>query len=343
MKRFGIIGCGLVSDFHGKAIQMSDKAELVGAADIKLERAQSFVEKYGGKAMSIDELISRDDIDVINVLTPNAYHEEYVVKAVRAGKHVLVEKPPEMTLEKTDNMIAEAEKAEVKLGVVLQCRFRKAIEAIKDAIDSGRFGRIIHADAYMKWYRPTEYYFRDSWRSSRSQGAGVIIQHAFHYIDLLHHLAGPVDKVFARIQNLAHPEVELEDTVIAILDYANGAQGLVQGSTALYPGTDIRIEINGQNGTAIMMGEKIITWKFKDERPEDESIRKIGVDAAMTAATGAADFGYYEHQWLIEDMVDAIENDRDPRITCVSARDTLATALAMYESGDTGKEAKVKR
>lgn len=341
--RFGVIGCGLVSDFHGKAINASPKAELVAAADMKPERAQAFVKKYGGEALSVDELLARKDIDVINVLTPNAYHEEYVVKAVRAGKHVLVEKPPEMTLEKTDHMIEEARKAGVKLGVVLQCRFRKAVEAMKAAVDSGRFGRIIHADAYMKWFRPTEYYFRDSWRSSREQGAGVIIQHAFHYIDLLHHLAGPVDKVFARTRNLAHPEVKLEDSVIAILDFVNGAEGIVQASTALYPGTDIRIELNGENGTAIMMGEKIITWKFKDERPEDEEIRKIGSETAMTAATGAADFGYYEHQWLIEDMIDAIENDRDPRVTCLSARDTLATALAMYESGDTGKEVRVKR
>jgi UDP-N-acetyl-2-amino-2-deoxyglucuronate dehydrogenase len=341
-KNFAVIGCGLVSDFHGKAINASPKAELVAAFDLMPERAQAFVEKYGGEAMELDAMLAREDIDVVNVLTPNAYHEEYVLKAIRAGKHVLVEKPPELTLEKTDGMIREAEKAGVKLGVVLQCRFRTAIEAIKGAIDSGRFGRIIHADAYMKWFRPKEYYLKDGWRSSREQGAGVIIQHAFHYIDLLHHLAGPVDTVFARTNNLFHSQVNLEDTAIAILDYANGAQGIVQASTALYPGTDIRIEINGENGTAIMMGEKILTWAFKDERPEDEEIRKIGSQSAMTAATGAADFGYYEHQWLIEDMVDAIEANRDPRVTCTSARHTLAIALAMYESGDTGRAVKVK-
>lgn len=336
---FGVIGCGLVSQFHGKAIHAAQGAQLVAAADMVKDRAVQFTQTYGGEALdTIDQLFERDDVDVVNVLTPNAYHEEYVVRAAEAGKHVLVEKPPEMTLEKVDHMIEAADKAGVKLGVVLQCRFRKAIEAIKGAVEEGRFGRLLHGDAYMKWYRPTEYYFRDAWRRSRSQGAGVTIQHAFHYLDLLYHLMGPVQSVWARMTNLAHPDVELEDTVLALFKYTNGAQGLLQASTALYPGTDIRVEINGENGTAIMQGERITTWAFKEEQEDDEAIRKIGSEVIQTAATGAANFAYFEHQYLIEDMIRAIREDRSPRVTAQSARGSLEIALAMYASADSGKE-----
>ncbi|HHW10262.1 MAG TPA: Gfo/Idh/MocA family oxidoreductase [Firmicutes bacterium] len=334
--RFGLIGCGLISDFHGKAINASRGGVLVAAADMRAERAEACVQKYGGRAMTIDELLASPDIDVINVCTPNAYHGEYVIKAAEAGKHVLVEKPPELTLEKVDAMIAACQKAGVKLGVVLNVRTRTAIQAIKKAIDEGRFGKILAADAYMKWYRSTEYYFMDDWRSSRAAGAGVIIQHAFHYFDLLQYLAGPVEKVMAKTLNLAHPQVQLEDTAAAFFTYKSGAFGLLQASTALYPGTDIRIEINGENGTAIMVGERIDTWKFKEERPEDAEIRKIGSAAQATAAGGAADFGVEEHTRIINDMIEAVREDREPFVSAASARHTLAIALAMYESADNG-------
>jgi len=332
---FGLIGYGLVAPFHAKALADSEKADLIAVAGRNPNKARAFCQEHGGEALaSIDALYPRGDIDVIAVLTPNASHEQYAVKAAQAGKHVLVEKPPEMTLEKTDRIIDACRENEVKLGIVLQCRFRKAVEAIKSAIDSGRFGKLLHGDAFMKWFRPQEYYHRDPWRSSRAEGGGVIIQHAFHYFDLLHHLMGPVKRVLARTSNLIHQDVELEDTVLAFLDYENGAQGVIEASTALFPGTDIRIEINGEKGTAIMQGERITTWQFADEKPEDEEIRKIGRAAAQTAAGGAAAFLHQEHMYLIDDMVDAVRENREPRITGQSARGTLEIALAMYKSAD---------
>ena len=336
---FGIVGCGLVSQFHGKAIAAAADAELIAATDLLPERAQEFCQQFGGDAMdSFEEMMARDDIDVVNVLTPNAAHERYVVQALEGGKHVIVEKPPEMTLEKTDNMIAASERTGKKLAVCLQVRFRKAIEAIKAAIDAERFGRLLHGDTYMKWFRTTEYYMSDDWRQRRDQGAGVTIQHAFHYIDLLHHLMGPVKRLRANMSNLAHATVDLEDTLLAFLEYENGGRGVVQASTALYPGTDIRIEINGENGTAIMQGERITTWDFRDEQPQDAEARSIGSEQVKTAAGGAADFAFFEHQWLIEDMIRAIRSDGQPRVTCRSARGTLEIALAMYRSADEGRE-----
>jgi predicted dehydrogenase len=255
-----------------------------------------------------------------------------VLKCAAAGKHVLTEKPPAMTLRETDAMIAACRQAGVKFGCTVQCRIRKAIQAMKKAIDTGRFGKLLHADAYMKWFRSTEYYHSDAWRSSRKSGAGVTVQHAFHYIDLLQYLMGPGSRVEARMMNLAHPTVNLEDTVLAFIQFENGAQGVVQASTALWPGTDVRIEINGTDGTTIMVGEKMATWKFREERPEDEAIRLYGSVVQHTAAGGPTDFGFADHQVVIQDMIDAINEDREVVIPVAAVRPTLEIVLAMYQS-----------
>ena len=336
---FGLIGAGLVSAFHGDAINAVEEAELVACTDFNTERLETFCAEKGCEAAeSMEAMFADERIDVINVLTPNAYHAQCAIPAMEAGKHVIIEKPPEMTLQKVDQMIAARDANDVKCAISLQVRFRKPIEAIKAAIESGRFGKLLHGDAYMKWFRATDYYLMDDWRSKREEGAGVTIQHAFHYIDLLHHLMGEVDSVRAQMYNLAHPEVELEDTLLAFIDYSNGAKGVVQGSTALWPGTDVRIEINGENGTAVMQGERIVVWDFRDEQPDDDDIRSVGSEETKTAAGGAADFAYFEHMYMVEDMLNAIKTGGSPRVTLESSRGSLELALAMYKSADSDSE-----
>ncbi|MHB9131525.1 MAG: Gfo/Idh/MocA family protein [Armatimonadota bacterium] len=330
---FGMLGTGMISPLHGKAFQASEKAELIAAVDLNTERLGKFTGEFGCLGYtSLDELLANPKVTVVDILTPNHLHYEAVVKCARAGKHVLVEKPPAMSLREVDAMTAVCDEAGVKFGVVLQCRVRKSIQAMRKAIAEGRFGRILHADGYMKWFRSEEYYHMDAWRSSRRSGAGVTIQHAFHYIDLLQYLMGPVKQVYARMNNLAHPSVELEDTLLAMVDYQNGAQGIFEASTAFWPGTDVRIEVNGTDGTAVMTGERMTTWKFKDERPEDDEVRSYGSDAVATGATGPTDLAFHDHMVVIDDMVDAILHDRDPIISTPTVRPTLEWALAMYQS-----------
>ncbi len=334
--RFGLLGAGLIAPFHAKSIAAIDGCELVAIADSNRKRADDRAREFGCKACSsLDELLADKSIDVIGILLPNHLHAEPTIAAAQAGKHVLVEKPPAMSLADTDRMIAACKQANVKLGIVLNCRVRKPIQAMRDAIASGRFGRILQADAIMKWYRTSEYYHSDDWRSQRRSGAGVTIQHAFHYIDLLQYLMGPARTVRAQMCNLAHQDVELEDTLNAWLEFENGAHGMVEASTAFWPGTDIRIEVNGENGTAIMIGERMETWKFRDDRPEDEQIRQFGRKSVTTAAGGPADFDFADHQKVIEGMVEAVRNGGEPIITAPSARNTLEIALAMYQSART--------
>ena len=330
---FGVLGAGLVAPFHAKAIRASDGGALVAFCDARLDRALKLAEQFGGQAYgSLDEMLKNPAIDVVNVALPNHLHCEAVLKSAAAGKHVLTEKPPAMTLAETDAMIAACRRSGVKFGCTVQCRVRKSIQAMKQAVDSGRFGKLLHADAFMKWFRATEYYQSDAWRMSRKSGAGVTVQHAFHYIDLLQHLAGPVARVQARMTNLAHPAIPLEDTTLAFLDFKCGAQGVVEASTALWPGTDIRIELNGTEGTAIMTGEKMTTWRFKDDRPEDAAIRDYGSQSQATGAGGAADFAFLDHQVVIQDMIDAIRAGREVIIPVSSVRPTLEIVLAMYHS-----------
>jgi predicted dehydrogenase len=210
------------------------------------------------------------------------------------------------------------------------------VQALRRAIQEGRFGKLHHADVFMKWFRSADYYRLDAWRTSRRSGAGVTIQQAFHYLDLLQYLVGPAKSVHAQMTNLAHPGIALEDTALAFVTYQNGAQGVVEASTALWPGTDVRIEVNGENGTAIVVGERMDTWKFKDDRPEDEEIRHLGSAAVATGATGAADLGFRDHQAVVEDMVHAVAEGREPMITLASVRPTLEWALAMYQSAKQG-------
>jgi len=330
---FGLLGAGLIAPFHARALQASQRTTLVAAADVNPERLAKLTGEFGcASYSSLEEMLKNPQIQVVNVLTPNHLHYDAVIQAARAGKHVLVEKPPAMSLAEMDRMESAGRAAGVKIGVVLQCRTRKPVQAIRKAITEGRFGKIYHADACMKWFRSTEYYRTDAWRMSRRSGAGVTIQQAFHYIDLLQYVAGPVSRVQARMNNLAHPAIELEDTLLAFVDYQSGAQGVVEASTALWPGTDIRIEVNGENGTAITIGERMDTWRFRDERAEDEEIRHYGSATVATGATGAADLGFHDHQAVIEDMVEAIEIGREPMITLASVRPTLEWALAMYQS-----------
>jgi UDP-N-acetyl-2-amino-2-deoxyglucuronate dehydrogenase len=330
---FGIVGAGLIAPFHLNAIKDSQGGKAIGVFDISRDRAANVAEKFGISLFSsLEEMLQDKHVDVVCVATPNHLHRDSVIQAAKAGKHVLSEKPPAMTLRETDEMVEVCRTANVKFGCFVQCRVRKSIQAVKSAVDSGRFGKLLHADAYMKWFRPKEYYTSDGWRGQQKSGSGATVAQGFHYIDLLQYLVGPASEVDARMRNIGHPGIKLEDDVVAHLQYRCGAMGVIQLSTALWPGTDVRIEINGTDGTAIVVGEKMHTWKFRDERPEDEQIRTLGDSSQATGAGGAADLGYRDHRIVVQDMIDSIGKGGEVVIPVHSVRPSLEMVLAMYHS-----------
>ncbi len=337
---FGIVGCGLVSEFHARAIAGVEGARLVAAADPDAARRSAFAAKFGGEACEDHRaILENPDIQVVNICTPNNLHEQFVLDAAAARKHVMVEKPPEVSLDKADRMVTACQEAGVKFATILQVRFRPSVVALKRALDEGRFGRLLVADAQMKWYRPREYFDRDAWRGAkdRSGGGGVVMQHAFHYIDLLRWLTGGIASVRAQTYNLLHKDLAVEDSAVATFRYAEGAVGVLEASVALFPGAELRIELHGENGTVTIEGSRIRTWAFREERPGDAAMVE-SADSDQGAATGAADFGHAEHRAQIADMVAAVRDDREPAVTGRDGRDTLAAVLALYEAAETGKE-----
>jgi UDP-N-acetyl-2-amino-2-deoxyglucuronate dehydrogenase len=330
---FGVVGAGLVAPFHLAAIRDSEGGETIGVFDVARERAQKIAERFGVRIYAtLEEMLADRNVDVICVATPNHLHRDTVLLAAQAGKHVLTEKPPAMSLKETDEMIDACRRADVRFGCFVQCRIRKAIRAVKSAVDAGRFGHVLHADASMKWFRPQEYYTSAGWRGQQRCGSGVTVAQGFHYIDLLQYIAGEARTVDARMTNLGHPGISLEDDVLAHLRFRSGTEGVVQLSTALWPGTDVRIEINGTSGTAVVVGEKIQTWKFQDERPEDEEIRTLGDSSQATGAGGAADFGHRDHTVVVQDMIDSVRSGREVVIPVSTVRPSLEIVLAMYQS-----------
>jgi len=336
----GIVGAGMISSLHADALRNSRKARLVAVCDLQRPRAEKLVREFAPEATVYSDLgamLADPAVEIVDVVTPNALHTDTVLAAAKAGKHVLCEKPPAMSLGDTDRMIEACRRAGRKLGIFVQSRLREPIRQMKLALEQGRFGRLLRADAVMKWYRSTEYYQTDAWRQERRSGAGVTIQHAFHYIDLLQYLAGPAEWVQARMANLDHPQVQIEDTLDAVIHFQSGVIGSVQASTALWPGADVRVELFGQQGAAVMQGTALALWKFRDERPEDEAIRRCGDATQATAASSPTALPSIDHQKVIDDCVDAIENNREVAIPCETVRPTLEISLAMYQSARLGE------
>ncbi len=337
---FGILGAGMISSLHGDALRKSKKAKLVAVCDVDQARAQKLATQFAPEARvytRLEDMLNDPQVKVVNVVTPNHLHHEAVLKIAAAGRHVMCEKPPAMSLKHTDEMIAACAQAKVKFGIYVQCRVREPIRAMKQALAAGRFGRLLRADATMKWFRTSEYYKMDAWRSQRKSGAGVTIQHAFHYIDLLQYLAGPAQTVRASMCNLAHPDVNLEDTLDARIQFAGGAIGTISASTAAWPGTDVRVELFGEKGAAVMSGAAFALWQFKEEQPGDEAIRHLGKQGQATGGSSPTALESHEHQFVMDDCVDAIEQGREVHIPCAAVRPSLEMALAMYQADRLGQ------
>jgi predicted dehydrogenase len=334
-KGFGIIGAGMIAGIHADALRHSEKAYFAGAYDINPEAARKLTSSWDSGARvysSVEEMLADKRVEVVNVSTPNHLHTPFVLKAAAAGKHVLCEKPPAMSLEETDRMIAACHAAGVRFGIFVQSRVRHPARSMKQALAQGRFGKVLRVEALMKWYREPGYYSLAAWRSNVACGAGVTIQQAFHYYDLLQSLMGPATRVRAEMTNIGHPGIPVEDTLDARITFANGVAGTVFASTALWPGFDVRIELYGTEGCAIMEGTALKEWKFKQELPEDAVIRAGGTAQKATGSGAYNALQSEDHQFVIDDCVDAINEGREVCIPCSDVRASLEMALAMYYS-----------
>jgi UDP-N-acetyl-2-amino-2-deoxyglucuronate dehydrogenase len=337
--RFGIIGCGLISNWHADAILEIEGTQLVGATDVSEKSRVSFASKYNILAFdSVDELLLRNDIDVVCICTPSGLHAPLSIQAANAGKHIIVEKPMAITIEQADGIIEACEKNNVKAAVISQSRFSDVVVKLKDTVDKGLLGKLITGDAQMKFYRSQEYYDSGGWRGTWSMdGGGALMNQGIHNVDILSYIMGPVKNIFAYTRTLAR-KIEVEDTAVALLEYENGALGIIQATTSIYPGLPRRLEVNGDKGSITIEGSTFTNWSIEGrEVPADVKLGKG--DRSSASDPGA--FGIEGHIRQISDMVDAIKNDRRPLVDQHQGKIPIEIILAIYESSKTGKMVKL--
>lgn len=338
---FGIVGCGMIAGFHAKAIKDIQGANLVACQSRRLEAAEAFAAEHGGKAYAeLAEMLTDPDIDVVTICTPSGAHLDPAVAAAQAKKHVIVEKPLEVTTERCDKIIKACQQNDVTLSTIFPSRFHDSSILLKQAIDEGRFGTLTLGDAYVKWFRTQEYYDSGQWRGTwELDGGGALMNQAIHSVDLLLWLMGDVAEVSAQAATLAHERIEVEDVVTASLKFKNGALGVIEATTAAFPGMLKKIEIHGNQGSAVIEEEDIKTWQFAKEKADDKAI--IEKYAAMTeTGGGAADpaaIGHAAHAKQFADVVNAINNKAALKIDGAEGRRSVEVILAIYEAAKTGK------
>ncbi len=340
VNKFGIIGCGMIATFHARAIKEAG-GELVGCYDKIPIAAERIAREFGCKAYySLEELLANKSVEIVTIGTPSGAHCDPAIAAAQAGKHIIVEKPLEVTPAKCDMIIEAAEKAGVVLSTVFPSRFHQSSQQMKRAVEEKRFGKLTLGDAIVKWYRTQEYYDSGSWRGTWAlDGGGALMNQAIHSVDLLLWLMGPVKEVSGMTSLLAHERIEVEDIALANLRFANGALGTLKATTAAYPGYLKRIEIHGSEGSAMIEEEDIVKWDFAVSLPADAEIREA-MTRQISGGGGAADpaaIGHHAHAKQFADVMDAIDKGRRPAIDGYEGRRSVETICAVYESAKTGR------
>lgn len=334
---FAIIGAGNVAHIHAQALAEIPEARLVVVAGRTPDRVRHLAERYAA-AWSVDlkEAILRPEVEAVVVCVPNGAHLEVVETAAAAGKHVIVEKPLEITQERMERLSAACQAAGVKLAGVFQHRFGQGVQEVRRALQAGDLGRLVLVDACVKWHRPQEYY-EENWHGTWAlDGGGALMNQSIHTIDLMLWLAGPVTSVYACTATLAH-RIETEDVGVALVTFINGALGVIEGTTAAYPGDSARLELRGDRGTIVLEEGCIVRWDIVGASPTE---KEAMLSLEPPPGSGAADpmaIGSEKHQRQLVDFIAAIREDRSPVVDANEARKAVKLILAIYESARKGQ------
>lgn len=328
-----ILGSGLIGSIHAAAISEVPNANLTVVIDAFEDRAQELAQQYGAAAeKDLAEALKRDDIDAVHVCTPSGTHAKLGTMAAEAGKHVLVEKPIDINLPAANRLVKASEDNNVKVGVIFQKRFTEPAQRIHQAVSSGDIGRLIECDAYVKWYREPDYYAKSVWHGTwNMDGGGALINQGIHMVDLLKWIGGPVKSVFAKRRTALH-QIEVEDLIDAVVEFENGALGVIQGSTAMYPGFPERLDVHGTKGSAVIEGSQLAEWAIQGQ--QGESVNEV----LPTGHSDPGAIGHKGHVPVIADFVNAIIENRQPMVSARDGLETLELVMAAYMSAQEGKE-----
>lgn len=339
----GIIGCGMIARFHAAAVAELPTARLVAVQSRSEANAAQVCQAGFTEAAyyrTVPELLQHPGLDVVIICTPSGNHLEPAQLAAAAGKHVVVEKPLEITLERCDALIAACAQAGVQLCTIFPSRFADANIVLKQAVDAGRFGRLTLGETAVKWWRTQQYYDDGGWKGTQAlDGGGALMNQAIHNVDLLQWLMGPVDRISAMTAMLAHERIEVEDTAVACLHFQSGALGVIQATTSVWPGLPKSIAIHGNQGSAVVEQEDLLRWEFAREEAGDPAIRarfaqKVG---ASGGASNPAAISHEYHRRQLADFIEAIEAGREPLVDGKEGRKAVEIILGIYEAARTGR------
>jgi UDP-N-acetyl-2-amino-2-deoxyglucuronate dehydrogenase len=338
--RIGLIGCGRISQYHFDAIDKVEGLLITAVCDIDEARARAAGERLGVPWFtSAEKMVKQKDVDVVTICTWSGLHPEHGILAAKAGKHVIVEKPMALSMDSASELVDRCEQEKVRLFVVKQNRLNPPIRLLKNAVERGRFGRIFAANVTVRWQRPQEYYDAEKWRGTWKYDGGAIMNQASHYVDLIQWLVGPVESVMAKTATQAR-NIEAEDSGAAVLRFASGAIGVIEVNVLTYPRNfEGSLTIIGETGTVKIGGtsvNKVEHWQFAEYHDDDKLVDTGVINTNPPSVYGFGHEGYYRN------VLAVLRGEAEPGTDGREGLKSLALILAIYESGRTGKDVKLK-
>ncbi|MBO0961498.1 Gfo/Idh/MocA family oxidoreductase [Neobacillus sp. MM2021_6] len=341
--RYAIIGCGRISPNH-IAAAIKNELEIVGLCDVVPENMEDKIANFNlphstPKYTDYKELLEKEKPDLVAICTESGKHGKIALDCIEAGCNLIIEKPIALSLEETDQIIEMAKEKNVKVSACHQNRFNKSIQKIREAIEEERFGRLLHGTAHIRWNRGEDYYKQAPWRGTWEQDGGALMNQCIHNIDLLRWMMGDnITEVVGMTDNLKHDFIESEDLGMALIKFSNGSYGIVEGTTNIFPtNLEETLYIFGETGTVKAGGKSvnlIEEWQFADKKDDPEAVK------AEYQENPPSVYGF-GHTPLYADVIDAIQNDRQPYVTAEDGRRALELVLAIYKSAAEGKSVKL--
>jgi len=338
-----IVGCGTIARYHARALLEIPQVRIAGYLSRTRASAAGLIDEIPEAVAPIHTdlaaALAAPGVDIVVVTTPSGNHLEYAVAAALAGKHVVVEKPLEITAERCDTIIEACERARVELCTIFPSRFHDANIALHDAVTAGRFGRLTLGETACLWWRSQDYYDGGGWKGTLAlDGGGALMNQAIHSVDLLLWMMGKVTHVSGFATTLAHERIEVEDTAVACLRFAPGALGVIRATTSVYPGLPKTIGIHGDSGTVVIEQEDVLRWDFKTPIPSDDAVRarfatKVG---ASGGASDPKSISHHGHTRQLADFVEAIVGGRRPKVDGREGRKAVEVIRAIYSSVRSG-------
>jgi UDP-N-acetyl-2-amino-2-deoxyglucuronate dehydrogenase len=352
--RFVLVGAGVIGRQHGEVIgQLADRIELVAVVDVHADRAEKVAAEHGAATFSsLTEALATVETDVVSVCTPTGTHGPLAIEAIRAGRHVIIEKPAEITVERTDEIIAAQREAGTLVSVISQHRFDRSTEIVVAAIERGELGRLTSGIAAIDWWRGQSYYDSGEWRGTWDlDGGGALMNQGVHTVDLLVATLGRPVEVFAYTGTLAHQRIEVEDVAVGVVRFENGALGVLHATTAAYPGLSARLHVHGDKGSVVIDNDELtfIHVSPPDQDAEEKLMGKVDTsenqvaqfvtapESGATAGSDPAALGTEAHRRQYENFLGALAGEEALRVDLETNRQAIAIITGAYESARTGR------